>query len=137
MTDCNFDLLQYVNQTRQLPTKNKKQRRSKVAIFSKRYKKICHIIQLLPALERKFQSHSKCYLYKKKQKKKTFVLSAFHKSDIVINELQVTSYDLISLRVAFIARVTSYFLHMSDRFHFIARVTSYFLHTNYELLFMS
>ena len=39
--------------------------------------------------------------------------------DILINVLRVTSYELISLRVAFIAQVTSYELL------FIARVTSY------------
>ena len=70
--------------------------------------------------------------------------------DILINELRVTSYELISLRVAFIARVTSYelrvifiarvtsyFLHRSFELLFIARVTSYFLHTSYELLFIA
>ena len=50
--------------------------------------------------------------------------------DILINELQVTSYELIPLRVEFIARVKSYELL------FIARVASYFLHTSYELLFI-
>ena len=69
------------------------------------------------------------------------------KSNILINELQVTSYELISLRVAFIAtscelrfifiaRVTSYFLHTSYELLFIARLTSYFIHTSYELLFI-
>ena len=60
------------------------------------------------------------------------------RGDILINELRVTSYKLISLRVAFIARVTSYELLL------IARVTSYCLLyelrdtvycTSYELLF--
>ena len=46
--------------------------------------------------------------------------------DILINELQVTSYELISLRVAFIARVTSYdlFLLHELRVTFWIRVTS-------------
>ena len=68
------------------------------------------------------------------------------KSDILINELQVTSYELICLRVAFIARVASYdlFLWHELRVTFCIRVTSYcFLHklrvtvycTSYELLF--
>ena len=67
--------------------------------------------------------------------------------DILINELQVTSYDLISLRVAFITmsyelrfilitRVTSYLLHTSCGLRFIARVKWYFLHTSYKLLFI-
>ena len=42
--------------------------------------------------------------------------------DILIN-----SYELISLRVAFMARVTSYLF-------LTAPVTCYFLHTSYELL---
>ena len=47
-------------------------------------------------------------------------------SDILINELQVWSYELISLRVAFIARVTSYnlFLLHELRVTFCIRVTS-------------
>ena len=56
--------------------------------------------------------------------------------DIVINnELRVTSYELISLRVAFIARVTSYFLHRSYELLFASklRVTAYW--TSYKLLF--
>ena len=53
-------------------------------------------------------------------------------SDILINKLRVTSYELISLRVAFIARVTSYFLHTSYELLFIARVTSSFLHTLFQ-----
>ena len=52
-------------------------------------------------------------------------------------ELRVTSYELISLRVAFIARVMSYFLHTSNELLFIAQVTSYFLHMSYELLFIA
>ena len=56
--------------------------------------------------------------------------------DILIKELQVTSYELISLRVAFIAGVASYFLHASYELLFTARVTSYFLHASYELLFI-
>ena len=51
------------------------------------------------------------------------------KSDIVINELRVTSYELISLQVAFIARVTSYELFSLHelRVTFCIRVTSYCL----------
>ena len=45
-----------------------------------------------------------------------------------MNDLRVTRYELIPLRVTFIERVTSYEL-------FITRVASYFLHTYYELLF--
>ena len=46
-------------------------------------------------------------------------------SDILINELQVTSYELISLRVAFIARVMSYDLVLFHelRVTFCIRVT--------------
>ena len=77
------------------------------------------------------------------------------KSDIVINELQVTSYELISLQVAFISRVTSYELFSLHelrvtfcirvtsycllhelRVTFITRVTSYCFFTSYELLFI-
>ena len=36
----------------------------------------------------------------------------FSRSDTLINELRVTTYKLISLRVAFIARVTSYKLFL-------------------------
>ena len=89
-------------------------------------------------------------------------LSMFNR-DILINKLQVTSYELISLRVAFIARVMSYELFLLHelrvtfyiqvtiycllhelRVTFIARVMSYcLLHelrvtvncTSYELLF--
>ena len=66
------------------------------------------------------------------------------KCDILMNELRVdilascvyctgcdiliNSYELISLRVAFMARVTSYNLFLT------APVTCYFLHTSYELL---
>ena len=76
--------------------------------------------------------------------------------DILINELQATSYELISLRVAFVARVTGYNLFLLHelrvtfctrvtsycllhelRVTIIARVTSYFLHTSYELLFVA
>ena len=57
--------------------------------------------------------------------------------DILINELRVRSYELISLRAAFIARVTSYFLHMSYKLLFIARIRSYSLHTSHELLFIT
>ena len=50
-------------------------------------------------------------------------------SDILIKELQVTSYELISLQAAFIARVTSYdlFLLHELRVTFCIRVTSYCL----------
>ena len=63
-------------------------------------------------------------------------------SDILINEVQVniltsciycTSYEL---RIIFVERVMSYFLHTSYELLFIARVTSYFSHTIYELLFI-
>ena len=49
---------------------------------------------------------------------------------------RVTSYELISLGNAFIARVTIYFLHTSYGLPFIAQVMSYFLHTSYKLLFI-
>ena len=66
---------------------------------------------------------------------------------ILINELLVTSYELLPLRVVFfvlvtsyellvIARVTSYLLHTSYKLHFIARFTSYLFHASYELLFI-
>ena len=50
-------------------------------------------------------------------------------SDILINELRVTSYELISLRVAFIARVSSYDLVLLHELQvtFCIRVTSYCL----------
>ena len=49
------------------------------------------------------------------------------------------SYDLRVniLRVAFIARVTSYFYYASYKLLFIARVTYYFLHAKYCLLHTS
>ena len=53
------------------------------------------------------------------------------------HELRATSYKLISLRVALIARVTCYFLHASYELLFIGRVGSYFLHTSYKLLFIA
>ena len=43
---------------------------------------------------------------------------------------------LHELRVTFITRVTSYFLHTSHESLFIARVTSYFMDTSYEFLFI-
>ena len=69
-------------------------------------------------------------------------------SDILINELLVTSYESSTLRVVFIAlvtsykllfiaRITSYLLHTSYKLHFIARVTSYCLHASYELLLIA
>ena len=77
-------------------------------------------------------------------------------SDILINEFRVTSYELLSLRVALVARVTSYQLLLLHELqvtfyiqitsyrllyelqvNFIARVTSRFLHGRYELLFIS
>ena len=82
---------------------------------------------------------------------------------MLINEFRVTSYELISLRVKFITRVTSHELFLLHEvrvtlcirgtsyclFHelrvtvyctgyellFIARLTSYFLHTSYKLIF--
>ena len=50
-------------------------------------------------------------------------------SDILINELRVTSYELISLRVAFIARVSSYDLVLLHKLQvtFCIRVTNYCL----------
>ena len=72
-------------------------------------------------------------------KKTVCALLVFFTSQIVgwyFNQ-RATSYDLISLRVAFIARVMSYFLHTSNELLFIAQVTSYFLHTSYELLFIA
>ena len=69
--------------------------------------------------------HSKFY---KRRWGKTHCLlgEASKRRDILINELQVTSYKLISLRVAFIARVTRYdlFLLHELRVIFCIRVTS-------------
>ena len=70
--------------------------------------------------------------------KKRFLLfktQGLHFRDLLINELQVTSYELISLQVAFIARVTSYFLLTSYELLSIARVTSYMLYRSYWLIF--
>ena len=53
--------------------------------------------------------------------------------DILTNELRVTCYEFICLRVVFIARA-SYVLHTSYELLFIARVMSCFLHTSYEIL---
>ena len=53
---------------------------------------------------------------------------------------RVTSYDLFllhKLRVTFCIRVTSYYYCTSYKLLFIARFTSYFLHTSYELLFIA
>ena len=55
------------------------------------------------------------------------------------------NYKLFSLRVAFIAWVTSYFyytsyeliLHTSYYLLFIARVTRYFFYASYELMFIA
>ena len=55
------------------------------------------------------------------------------------------NYKLFSLRVAFIARVTSYFyytsyaliLHTSYYLLFIARVTRYVFHPSYEFMFIA
>ena len=44
---------------------------------------------------------------------------------------------LHELRVIFVARVNSYFLHTSYELLFIAQGTSYFLHTSYELLLIA
>ena len=74
--------------------------------------------------------------------------SHFHRTrpvagDILINKLRLnvltsfvycTSYEL---RDIFIARVTSYLLHVSYKLLFIARVTSYFYCTSYKLLFIA
>ena len=49
------------------------------------------------------------------------------KGEILINEL----------RVIFIARVTSYFLHMSYELLFLGEVMSYFLNTSNQLLFIA
>ena len=71
-------------------------------------------------------------------------------SDILINELRVTSYELrvhilrscvyctsYELRAIFIAWVTSYFLHTSYELLFITGVTSSSYGTSYELLFIA
>ena len=57
-------------------------------------------------------------------------------SDILINELWVMSYELISLRDAFIARVTGYFYYTSYEllFAYESRVTVYC--ASYDLLLM-
>ena len=62
-------------------------------------------------------------------KKLTRLTSSVETCDILINELQVTSYELISLRAAFIARVTSYRLLLlcELRVTFCMQVTSYCL----------
>ena len=61
-----------------------------------------------------------------------------------MHELQVTSYFYCTsyelsfgyeLRVLFITRITSYFLHRSYELQYIGQFTSYILHTSYELLF--
>ena len=44
-------------------------------------------------------------------------------------------FELLSLRVVFIARVTSYCFHTSHELLLIARVTSCLFHASYELLF--
>ena len=94
-------------------------------------------------------------------KKLTRLTSSVEICDMLIKKLRVTSYELISLRVSFIARVTSYRLFLlcqlrvifcmrvtsycllyelrvilfctSYEFLFLARVTSYFLYASYEL----
>ena len=55
--------------------------------------------------------------------------SLHEKGDILINELRVASYKLISLRVTFFARVTSYELFLLHELQvtFCVRVTSYCL----------
>ena len=52
------------------------------------------------------------------------------KFDILINQLRIVIYELLSLRLMFIAPVTSY------KLLFVARVTGYLFHTSYELLFV-
>ena len=63
------------------------------------------------------------------------VVPAVQESDILINELRDTSYELISLRVAFIARVTSYklFLLQELRVIFCIRVRVTVYCTSHEL----
>ena len=77
------------------------------------------------------------YLLQNNTKKRflLFKTQGLYYRDLLINELQVTSYELISLQVAFIARVTSYFLLTSYELLSIARVTSYMLHRSYWLIF--
>ena len=74
-------------------------------------------------------SYMKCFMNLKKE------LCYFR--DILIDYLRFTSYELLSLRVTFIARVISPFLHMSCGLLFIARVMTYFLHTNHDLQFIA
>ena len=66
-----------------------------------------------------------------------FIFTYSHQSDILINKLGVTSSELISLRVVFIARVTSHELFLLHEllllFAYESQVTIYC--TNYELLF--
>ena len=60
------------------------------------------------------------------------------KGDKLINELPATCYELLSLRTAFLARVTfisAYKLRVTVTF--IARITIFFLHTSYELLLVA
>ena len=77
------------------------------------------------------------YLLQNNTKKRflLFKTQGLYYRDLLINELQITSYELISLQVAFIARVTSYFLLTSYELLSIARVTSYMLHRSYWLIF--
>ena len=63
-------------------------------------------------------------------------ISIAEAGDKLINELRVTSCELMFLRVAFIARVTSYFFYTSFELLFIARAMSYFYCTSYELSFI-
>ena len=57
--------------------------------------------------------------------------------DILINSLRFTSYELLSLRVTFIARDITSSLHMSNELLFIGRVMTQLLHTNHDLLFIA
>ena len=68
-TEFIFDHSQYIDQKVELPVENEEQRRSKVVILSKCYKKRCYKILLLLALKKSFQSYSKFYLYEKEAEK--------------------------------------------------------------------
>ena len=68
-------------------------------------------------------------------KKLTRLTSSVETCDILINELQVTSYELISLRAVFIARVTSYRLLLlcELRVTFVCKLRVTVYCTSYEL----
>ena len=76
-----------------------------------------------------------------KEKSKKIRILLIINSDMLINQLWVTSYDLFTLRVAFIAWATSYCLlhvlrviclYASYECQLITWVTSYFSTTNYD-----